>query len=268
LRLARYGCDNASVAEGLVRAADGTRLYWQDLGGDGPTVLVPGPGFAEDELGFLTNTCRVVVFHIRNRGRSDPVPEAGQVGLPVEVDDIETVRSTLGLGRVTVLAWSYVAIVAALYLTRHAHGAANAVMLFPAPPRPDLAVRPAGKDTAAARRHAWRAFTEIKTAPRRLPKEPPTQMLAALKRVQETYGDDYDFTAGLQDVDARVLVVHGALDHSPVEGSAAWARAFSDARLLVIDDAGHFPLDASEEIQAALKSFVHGEWPADAVLAR
>lgn len=63
-------------------------------------------------------------------------------------------------------------------------------------------------------------------------------------RVQQSVWDslgDYDLREGLARVEAPTLIVHGRQDPIPLESSEAAAQAMPDARLVVLEDAGHVP---------------------------
>lgn len=54
-------------------------------------------------------------------------------------------------------------------------------------------------------------------------------------------GQQHDYRAALETVDAPVLVVHGAGDLQPEAASRQYAEAFPNARFRVIENATHFP---------------------------
>ena len=71
--------------------------------------------------------------------------------------------------------------------------------------------------------------------------------------------------AALAEVRAPTLVIHGALDAlptSPVEAAEEMAERIPDARLLVLDDAGHVPtLSRPAEVATAIASFIDDAAP-------
>jgi len=76
----------------------------------------------------------------------------------------------------------------------------------------------------------------------------------------------YDWRDELGEVDARRLVIHGAQDNMPLEGNREWVAGQANARLMVIENAGHFPhYEQAEETLSAIDAFLDGEWPAGAV---
>jgi proline iminopeptidase len=78
--------------------------------------------------------------------------------------------------------------------------------------------------------------------------------------VQAVYfgmGRRHDYRAALKDVRAPALVIHGARDLQPEPASRAVAGCFSNARVAVIQEAGHFPFsDRPEPFAAAVGKFL------------
>ena len=122
----------------FVTTRDGVRLHASLLGTGSRPVIVPGTGNEADfEDHFASHF--VVFFDIRNRGRSDSVPDSGHVGLPVEVDDIDDVRAAFGFDRCSLFAWSYPALVAALYAARHPGRVDRLILSCPPPSHANVA---------------------------------------------------------------------------------------------------------------------------------
>ena len=64
-----------------------------------------------------------------------------------------------------------------------------------------------------------------------------------------------DLRAGLEKVKAPVLVMHGKQD--PLESAAEVHATFPGSRLVLIDDAGHFPwLEKPAEVYGPLEAFL------------
>jgi pimeloyl-ACP methyl ester carboxylesterase len=62
-----------------------------------------------------------------------------------------------------------------------------------------------------------------------------------------------------------VLTVHGVRDNLPIAASREWVQSFPDARLLLIESAGHYPhFEQPEMFIASLTAFFDGGWPTDA----
>jgi len=76
---------------------------------------------------------------------------------------------------------------------------------------------------------------------------------------------DYDLMSQLGVVKAPVLVIHGAADVIPLKSSEFWAFGYPNARLLVIEKAGHISqVEAPEIFFPAIDTFLKGSFPAAA----
>jgi proline iminopeptidase len=75
---------------------------------------------------------------------------------------------------------------------------------------------------------------------------------------------DYNLIPKLAVVKAPVLVIHGAADVIPLRSSEFWAASYPNARLLVIQKAGHIAqIEAPEIFFPAIETFLKGSFPAD-----
>jgi proline iminopeptidase len=279
--------------EDFVTTADGVRLFVRIAGHGVQSLVVPGVG-ADIEFGRLGEARRVAFYDLRNRGRSDPVDAAGRVGLPVEIDDIEAVRAHAGFARTSILGWSYVGLVAALYAAGHPHFVDRLVMVCPAAPSQSLQPAPGAPDLVLLERlneletrrasadpvefaRQWRrivtptlmadptAFELLQADPSIWPNEWPSHMTEALRRVDATHPVGFDYRPRAQQISAPTLVIHGESDTIPLAASEAWTRAIPDARLLVLPKVGHFPhVEAPSRLFDAVDAFLSGDWPTHA----
>ena len=79
---------------------------------------------------------------------------------------------------------------------------------------------------------------------------------------------NYDWRDQMSRVAAPVLVVHGTEDLIPLESSREWVATMPQARLLVIEGAGHFPhLETPVSFFPTVEKFLYGKWPEEAVNA-
>jgi proline iminopeptidase len=107
------------VSEGYARNRTGLRLYYRILDGDGPTLLVPAACWLQEDLEPLARGRRIVFFDRSGRGRSDAIPARTSVTFATELEDMDAVRTHLGLDRFALMGWSYMGLVAALYAAEH-----------------------------------------------------------------------------------------------------------------------------------------------------
>jgi pimeloyl-ACP methyl ester carboxylesterase len=244
----------------------------------------------------LYDEFRVISYDIRNRGRSDAVPQDGQVGLPIELDDIESVCREFNLDSFSLIGWSYLGAEVALYAARQPPGLRRVVMICPIPPRElppseRMANYQRQFSEAVARFEAWHASASDKTeidpvdvarsfydattplamgdpgsyANRRSdpsvhPNEWPDHMRDALLRVGETVDPaGYDYRSMCAEVQIPVLVVHGDADRIPLQGSREWVESFPNASLMRLQGVGHFPfVEAPGQLFPALTTFLSG----------
>lgn len=258
------------VDEGYVRAADGARLYYRAMESGSGWLIVPGIG-GELDFDRLADSRSVVFFDIRNRGRSDPVGVSGAVGFPIEVDDVDCVRAHFGIERVSVLGWSYVGLVAALYAARYPACVDRLVMSCPVPARQYPPAVETEADARARERMAelhetgldrsepaefarrWRriaaqsrmgdprAVDRLGVDPGLWPNEWPHHMLDALDRVRHTLPPEFDYRGEAAGIAAQTLIIGGEVDAIPVEANQDWAACIPGAQLVMMRGVGHFP---------------------------
>lgn len=76
---------------------------------------------------------------------------------------------------------------------------------------------------------------------------------------------DYNIVAQLAAVKAPVLVIHGASDVIQIRGSEFYAFGYPNARLLIIQNAGHIAhVETPEIFFPAVEAFLKGSFPAEA----
>jgi proline iminopeptidase len=73
---------------------------------------------------------------------------------------------------------------------------------------------------------------------------------------------EWDWREMVHGLDAPVLTIHGDSDTLPLEGSRVWVSSLGNARLLVVEQAGHMPfVEQPEVFYPAVDTFLKGEWP-------
>lgn len=287
------------VEETAATTDDGVRLHVRIVG-DGPqTVLVPVGFYLEDLLAPLADPGRTLVFYDpRGRGRSDAV-DSSQVSLKHQLADLDAVRRHVGAERVALIGWSGLGMELAVYAIRHPDRVTRLVQVAPVPPswapHTDRAIRQrqARMDSAAAaafvrRRDAGefegRPEEECRAQERVVgpvnfhdpslrarvadvctyENEWPSRLGPFFQALLASYAD-YDWRDELAGLDVPRLVVHGADDAFPVEGSREWVEGHPEARLIVLEKAGHWPfVERPGAFFPAVDRFLDGEWPAAA----
>jgi proline iminopeptidase len=116
----------APVREGF-ETVRGYRLFWRSVGDPGPAgtvvTLHGGPGMTHDYLlpfvDLAQHGYRVVFYDQLGCGRSDLARDVSEYSVDRDVSDLESLRQTLGLGRVHLLGSSYGGLLAIAYALAH-----------------------------------------------------------------------------------------------------------------------------------------------------
>jgi proline iminopeptidase len=262
---------------------DGAELYVRQIGAGHPVVVLHGgPDFDHSylvpELDQVADSCRLIYYDQRGRGRSAAGVHPEDVTIESEVDDLDQVRRSLQLGRIAVLGHSWGGVPAMEYATRHSERVSHLILMNTAPAsghdagrfRERLrANRPPGDvermqtiaatvsylagDLAAEanyyRIHFRGSFpqsAQLEELLRRLRANftPDTVRLARAiedRMYEQTWSsDDYDLIPKLRALDAPTLVLHGGRDFVPLDIPVHIAQAIPGSRLVVLPGCGHF----------------------------
>ena len=84
---------------GWIAGPDGVRLYYQKIGNGTPTIIVPGRLFLARELAPLAERHTLILYDMRNRGRSSRVEDGRLLSIQKDVEDLEAVRRHFGVER-------------------------------------------------------------------------------------------------------------------------------------------------------------------------
>jgi len=290
-----------AVSEHFATTSDSVRLYYRVAGDSGPTVLAPFALFHGHALDSLATEFRVVTYDPRGRGQSDAVPP-GKVSLNHLLLDLETVRQAVGAEQVSIIGWSGGGMETFVYAMRNPNRVTRLVQLAPVAPRfvpyggLMIADRRARTDSAAAARFNERQragafgtdtaalcraadsvsspplFANPATRPAtpdvcRFPNEYPARLGVYFGALFSSI-DGFDWRDSLSAVSIPRLVIHGARDNTPLAGNEEWVTGQPNARLLVIENAGHWPhYEQPQETLSAIRAFLRGGWP-DGAIAR
>ena len=284
-----------AVSEHFATTPDSVRLYYRIAGDSGPTVLAPFALYHGNSLDSLATEFRVVTYDPRGRGQSDAVPP-GKVSLNHLLLDFETVRQAVGAEQVSVIGWSGGGMETFVYTLRNPNRVTRLVQLAPVAPRfvpysglmiADRRARTDsgaaasfnsrqragafGTDTAALCRAADSVsapplFANPATRPStpdvcRFPNEYPARLGVYFGALFASI-DGFDWRDSLSAVSIPRLVIHGARDNTPLAGNEEWVTGQPSARILVMENSGHWPhYEEPNETLAALRTFLRGGWP-------
>jgi len=274
-------------------------------GPDTILVLHGGPGltmhYLLPDLGPLTERHTVIFYDQRGSGGSTAPLDSLHITVAKHVADLEAVRVHFGLARLTILGHSWGGKLAAIYAAAHPDRVARLILEGPGAPKPDprfvrnlvawadsgtreqiAQLRQAAGEVAGDRiescRAFWRVFMRgywadpndtLSVARMRGDTCPSPGAMRDMTRVGQltlASAGEHDYALDLGVVRAPVLVVTGREHPMPWTNSEAWAAAFPDARLLLMEHTGHFPhVEQPQVFFAAVETFLRGQWPASAV---
>ena len=272
------------LAEGYARVEPELRLYYRWLGSTRQAPIVaPAATWWGHQLDRLAEGHAVLVYDSRGRGRSDPRP--GDRGtLDDEIEDLERLRQQLGLERISLIGWSYLGAVVALYAARYPDHVGRVVQVGPMVPRRDphfeqfiadytaraTAVGPTSPSSIWASVIAPQladpalAGRIVESLDLSSPHEDPEKIGKWAAQMSSRQGA-WDWRSEAATVTAPVLTVHGMRDNLPIAASREWVQSFPNARLLLIDGAGHYPhFERPDVFTASLATFFNGDWPSNA----
>lgn len=277
------------------------------MGTDTVVIVHGGPGAGMQTVlpdwEPLADRFVLVFYDQRGGGRSTLPADTSLLHARYFVEDLEAVRRHFGLQRLKLVTHSFGSVLAARYAQTYPgrvermvfHGATGprrvdaARLAREAPPSPDTALsrrmsealgsllrgtaddpvstceryEALGRRLAEARGEpaTWRGTTCA--AP---PEAVRYYYRYTAQLAPRTFG--WDFTTGLEDVDAPLLVVHGERDSAALALQRDWAEAVPRGRLLAVTGAGKGAVsDRPELVLPAVESFLRGAWPADAEAA-
>lgn len=151
--------------EWYLTTADSVRLYVREIGAGEPVVVLHGGfgaehGYLVPALQSLADRTRFVFYDQRGSLRSPAAP--ARITVPAHIADVDRLRQSLGLKRVTLVAHSMGTLLAMLYLDAHPDRVKGLVLLGAIPP----ATGPGGSDSLFA--GVNRAATAMGDRPERL----------------------------------------------------------------------------------------------------
>ncbi len=294
---AAEGTAAPAVSEGYATVADGVELWYKTVG-DGPeVVIVPAGIYMEYEFERLADESRTLVFYDqRGRGRSSAVADPSQISMAFEIADLEALRQHLGKEKVSLIGWSYLGGLVVLYAAQYPEHVNRIVQIGPisptyeyfrqyrTSPRQDEVIArltkmlEEGLDKADPQKYCtdyWNANMELifydpgKIGLMRSDRcdcenEMPGNVNMQLGAIIASLGE-WDWREMAHGLDMPVLTVHGVSDLLPMEGSRVWVSSLGNARVLVVQEAGHLPfVEQPDVFYPAVDTFLKGEWPAGA----
>jgi proline iminopeptidase len=258
----------------------GAQLFVTELG-DGPEVtlmLHGGPAAGHDYLrpgldGLAEPGIRRLFYYDqRGCGRSPLPPGEAPPGWQAHVADLEAIRVELGIPKLSIVGYSWGALLAMLYAIDHREHVGKLALVSPAPAaarerpetaarlkamgeRPEVAALRQTLDTSDRRNRFALAVAGYFARPAlAVGLTPFVVKQSAEAAVWQSLGD-YDLRPSLRGLEIPALVVHGAEDPIPLATARATAAAL-DADFVAIPDCGHVPyVEAPDELLPLLRRF-------------
>jgi pimeloyl-ACP methyl ester carboxylesterase len=106
-------------SEGFLTMADGARLFYRRLGSGPQTVIIPASLFLHPAFARVAEGRTVIMYDMRNRGRSSMVTDTTRLTIDEDVRDLEAIRAHFGAERFTPIGWSYLGFMVMLYAQRY-----------------------------------------------------------------------------------------------------------------------------------------------------
>jgi pimeloyl-ACP methyl ester carboxylesterase/glyoxylase-like metal-dependent hydrolase (beta-lactamase superfamily II) len=289
---------SAAVEEGLLETEPGVSLYWRAQGSGEPAVVVPAAFLLEEALGSLAERHRLILYDMRNRGRSGAVADPARLTIEGDLADLEAVRRRFALESFAAVGYSYLGKLVAMYAARHPERVQRLVQIGPVPIRfgsrfpaglevpyddvldPDRlaelrALRAEGghlEDPRAYCEREWAVarvrlvgeprHAERLRSPCRMPNEWPTRLAVHFEHHLASARTAELTASDLSRVAMPVLTVHGTRDRNAAHGSGVeWAALLPDARLLAVPGAAHAAWLDDETVVNDIGEFLAGAWP-------
>ncbi|GII00105.1 alpha/beta fold hydrolase [Planobispora takensis] len=257
-------------------SADGTRLAYRRTGEGPPLVCLPGgPMLASaylGDLGGLSARLPSVLLDLRGTGESAVPADPATYRCDRQVEDVEALRTHLGLERLDLMGHSAGATLALLYAARHPGRVGRLVLLNPSPRAVDLEITDADRRKLAEQRRkepwfpdAFAAFERIWSGRAAAGDSAATAPFfygrwdgavralfdreRDLKNTEAAAGyyaegafDPKTVRSALAELRAPVLLVTGEYDLAlPPERAAEYAGLFPAAELAVQPGGAHYP---------------------------
>lgn len=263
---------------------DGAQLFTLEVG-DGPEVAVllhGGPAASHDylrpQLDALARPAQRRLFYYDQRGGGRSPLDAGVKpgGVDVHVADLEAIRRHLGREQLTLVGYSWGALLAMLYAVAHPERVERLLLISPAPAAGRERAAMKERMVAALQRPAVEALRRTLDLsepegrrgrfalavsgyfvdPRRaLELTPFVVKQNAEEAIWASLGD-YDLRPRLATLTLPALVVHGVDDVIPIETARATATALR-AGCVELTDCGHVPyVEAAAPFFAAANAFL------------
>lgn len=284
---------NAQFRDTLL-AVNGTKLYVKEIGNGSPIIVVHGgPGLNHSyflpHLNSLAKKYRVIFYDQRACGNSSGDLDSTQMNLDLFVEDIEAIRESLNLGKISILAHSWGGLVAMKYAVKYSKNISSLILSNSVSPKfgefeketnQRLKLRISKEDSllrsdilksADFKSGDLNYYTKLF----KLSFKPSFYYRSSLNKMQLILPPDflskrkvlfymskdlsgYDFYPDLKNITCKTLIIHGAYDGMPLELSKKIQGSIANSKLVVIKNAGHFPfIDRQKKYNYIVNHFIY-----------
>ncbi|HEV8524234.1 MAG TPA: alpha/beta hydrolase [Terriglobales bacterium] len=286
--------------EGFVTTSEGVKIYFRKAGTGQPTVLIPNAIYMEQDFAKLAKGRTVILYDMRNRGRSSTVSDGTKLTIQADVDDLEQLRKHFRLSKFIPIGYSYLGLMVAMYAAQHPERVERLVQIGPVPrkfgteyPReltngPETLpakIRAKGAELAKLRDQGFdknnpKAFCERQAEffsywmvgdPANASKIPKVCQydnelpLNFERHLQFHFGDVQRLDVPKERFAAipiPVLTIHGRLDrNSPYGAGREWALTFPNGRLITVPNGAHHVWADDPTVLDDIDTFLRGDWP-------
>ena len=123
--------DAEPVRSGTVTTAPGVSIHYERYGSGEDFVLVPGRLFMPEMRGLARPNRSLILYDMRNRGRSGRVEDVGLLNVMTDVEDVEALRRHFGAESVSLVGYSYLGLMVALYASKYPDRVERLVQIGP-----------------------------------------------------------------------------------------------------------------------------------------
>jgi proline iminopeptidase len=248
----------------------------------------------------------IIMYDQRGGGRSELIRDPKLLTAEHHVRDLEALRQHFGLERMDIIGLSWGTGLAALYAAKHPERVRRMLLVGPMPVAriPYADTRRAAIDAVIGTARRAR-LTEIRQL---MPNASDTEVVALCRELYNISAQpyllnpanwehetcercdappasirnrgviagatldslgDWDFRPILSKLRMPALVIEGAVTKVPLDSTRAWAESMPNARLLLIENAGHlFPVEQPVAFRRAANRFLRGGFPQRAEVVR
>jgi proline iminopeptidase len=284
--------------EGYITVDDGTRLFFKKIGSGPKVVIIPNGFYFLDDFARFSAGRTLIFYDVRNRGLSDTVTDPAKLsrGILQDVDDLDAVRRHFQLEQLDLIGHSYIGLMVGLYAMKYPKHPNRIVMIGPAPYDANKEYPPELTNTDGVLQEVFAKLGQLQQElANENPEERCNKVWSVLRRIYVADAADAEKinfgrcelpnernmmtywtktilpsiqNLRLADSDfakaqALMLIIHGTRDRSSAYGGGRdWARMFSNARLLTLENVAHAPwIEAPEKVFPAIETFLAGAWP-------